>query len=128
MECALAAGLASDPRAAHARGFILLEADVHALPFADGSFQTVVNTDAFSLHEDPELALRECLRVLSPGGRLSVMEYDDPTDGNPFGTLWALGARYVLRMPRFDSKGLFATAGLPYEDYNVVASVPYICS
>jgi len=53
----------------------LLQADAQALPFASASFDGV--TVAFGLRnvEDPALALRECRRVLRPGGRLAVLEF-----------------------------------------------------
>ena len=43
-------------------------ADALHLPFSDGAFGAVVNLAALDLYADPELALRECLRVLKPGG------------------------------------------------------------
>ena len=43
-------------------------ADALNLPFADCAFGAVVNLAALDLYADPELALRECLRVLAPGG------------------------------------------------------------
>ena len=45
-----------------------VRADALHLPFADGAFGAVVNLAALDLYADPELALRECLRVLKPGG------------------------------------------------------------
>lgn len=45
-----------------------VRADALHLPFVDGAFGAVVNLAALDLYADPELALRECLRVLSPGG------------------------------------------------------------
>jgi ubiquinone/menaquinone biosynthesis C-methylase UbiE len=53
----------------------LREADAQALPFPDGSFETVVGTCVFCSVPDPELGLRELRRVLVPGGQLLLMEH-----------------------------------------------------
>jgi demethylmenaquinone methyltransferase/2-methoxy-6-polyprenyl-1,4-benzoquinol methylase len=55
-------------------------ADAMRLPFADGSFDVV--TMAFGLRNvaDPEVALREFLRVTKPGGRLVVCEFSQPVN------------------------------------------------
>ena len=45
-------------------------ADAEALPFADGEFDLVLGHAVLHHIPDVELALRECLRVLRPGGRL----------------------------------------------------------
>lgn len=45
-----------------------VRADALHLPFADAAFGAVVNLAALDLYQDPERALRECLRVLKPGG------------------------------------------------------------
>ncbi|GGE68820.1 demethylmenaquinone methyltransferase [Nesterenkonia cremea] len=49
------------------------------LPFADDTFDAV--TISFGLRNivEPEVGLREMLRVTKPGGRLAVMEFSDPT-------------------------------------------------
>jgi len=54
--------------AMRARAAFRVRADALHLPFADATFGAVVNLAALDLYADPELALRECLRVLEPGG------------------------------------------------------------
>lgn len=45
-----------------------VRADALHLPFADAAFGAIVNLAALDLYPDPEVALRECLRILKPGG------------------------------------------------------------
>jgi ubiquinone/menaquinone biosynthesis C-methylase UbiE len=97
----------------------LVDGDAHALPFRDASFDTVINTDAFTVYRDPQQALNEHFRVLAPGGRLILMEQDYPKDGNLLGRLWALSSFHVMMMPRLDLETLHKTAGFPYRNYNV---------
>ena len=99
----------------------LLEADAHALPFPDESFNTVINTDAFSLYHDPHKALGEALRVLMPGGRMILMEYDYPRDHNLLGTLMTEGIRHIMRMAYFDFSTMVRDTGYPYRDLSVGA-------
>lgn len=47
----------------------LVRADAAALPFADGSFGALANLAALDLYPDPQRVVRECARVLAPGGR-----------------------------------------------------------
>ena len=46
------------------------EADLEALPFADHAFDVVIHSDTLEHVPDAMRALRECRRVLSPGGVL----------------------------------------------------------
>jgi SAM-dependent methyltransferase len=46
------------------------EVDMHALPFAAGSFDLVVHSDTLEHVPNPIHALAECRRVLKPGGAL----------------------------------------------------------
>jgi ubiquinone/menaquinone biosynthesis C-methylase UbiE len=51
-------------------------ADAHALPFADSSFDAVLSTQVYEYVDDLPAALAEAHRVLSPGGRLLVLDTD----------------------------------------------------
>lgn len=50
--------------------------DLETLPFADGSFDTVVSQFGLMSFEDRTAGLREMMRVLRPGGRLAVAVCD----------------------------------------------------
>lgn len=49
-------------------------ADVHDLPFDAASFGNIVGVDVFHHFAQPGRALKECARVLCPGGRLVLVE------------------------------------------------------
>jgi ubiquinone/menaquinone biosynthesis C-methylase UbiE len=51
------------------------DAEAEALPFPDGSFDTVVSTLVLCTVPDQEAALDEVRRVLRPGGRLLFIEH-----------------------------------------------------
>jgi demethylmenaquinone methyltransferase / 2-methoxy-6-polyprenyl-1,4-benzoquinol methylase len=57
------------------------------LPFADGVFDAVTISFGLRNINDPDLALRELLRVTRPGGRLVVCEFSHPTFA-PFRTVY----------------------------------------
>ena len=44
--------------------------DMHALPYADGSYDVVIHSDTLEHVPHPAHGLAECRRVLSPGGVL----------------------------------------------------------
>ncbi len=54
---------------------MLQEADVQALPFPDGAFDTVVATFVFCSVPNPMLGLTELRRVLTPDGQLLLLEH-----------------------------------------------------
>jgi ubiquinone/menaquinone biosynthesis C-methylase UbiE len=57
------------------RAATVMPAPAEALPFADGSFDTVVSTLVLCTVADAPAALRELRRVLAPGGRLLFIEH-----------------------------------------------------
>jgi ubiquinone/menaquinone biosynthesis C-methylase UbiE len=57
----------------------LLQANAHALPFADNSFDAAFCTLVFCSVPEPVRGLREIRRVLRPGGKLTMLEHVRPT-------------------------------------------------
>jgi ubiquinone/menaquinone biosynthesis C-methylase UbiE len=53
----------------------LVQASVEALPFSDGTFDTVVSGLVFCSVGDPRRGLAEVKRVLRPDGRLRMLEH-----------------------------------------------------
>jgi ubiquinone/menaquinone biosynthesis C-methylase UbiE len=53
----------------------LLDASAERLPLADGSIDTVVCTLVLCTVDQPEVALSEVMRVLSPGGQMLFIEH-----------------------------------------------------
>jgi ArsR family transcriptional regulator len=49
------------------------QGDMHALPFADGSFDQVLLLNALTYSEAPQAAVGEAARVLRPGGTLAAV-------------------------------------------------------
>ena len=52
-----------------------VQADAEVLPFGDNSFDTVTISFGIRNVHQPKHALRECFRVLRPGGKLGVLEF-----------------------------------------------------
>ena len=65
-------------RAGYDGSVALVQGDAAHIPLADGSVSDVVGMLVLHLLRDPAAALRECRRVLRPGGRLAwVTQSDD---------------------------------------------------
>jgi SAM-dependent methyltransferase len=68
-------------------GIDFLQADAHALPFEDATFDAVVANFAILHLGRPEQAVGEFVRVLSPGGRLALTVWDTPDRARFLGVL-----------------------------------------
>ncbi|ADY27126.1 Ubiquinone/menaquinone biosynthesis methyltransferase ubiE [Deinococcus proteolyticus MRP] len=71
------------------------EGDALALPYPDASFDTVTCTFGFRNFSDYAQGLAEMYRVLSPGGRLVILEFPPPAE-NLFGRVYRLYFQQVL--------------------------------
>jgi demethylmenaquinone methyltransferase/2-methoxy-6-polyprenyl-1,4-benzoquinol methylase len=56
----------------------LIEAACESLPFEDSTFDAAMVAFGVRNFTDPELGLREIFRVLTPGGKLAVLEFSLP--------------------------------------------------
>src|SRR5262245_30794322 len=72
------------------------EGDVEALPYADATFDVVVSQFGHMFAPRPEIAIREMLRVLKPGGRIAFSTW--PPD-QFVALMFALVARYMPPPP-----------------------------
>jgi SAM-dependent methyltransferase len=93
----------------------LCRARVEALPYEDESFDTIVNTMAFSGYPDARQALAEMRRVLRRAGWIVLIDVNYPTDGNWIGmklTGWARRAGDLIR----DLPVLFDESGFTFTD------------
>jgi ubiquinone/menaquinone biosynthesis C-methylase UbiE len=91
-------------------------ARVEALPYPDATFDTVVNTMAFTGYPDGAAAAAELARVLRPGGSLVLIDINYPRDGNRLGTalverLWKPWGDLIRDIP-----ALLTAAGLAVRD------------
>lgn len=98
------AARAAAPRAAVAAG------DAEALPFRAGAFDLVASTSTFQWLQALEPALRECARVLAPGGRLVLALFADRTLHELKGAWREAAAGAPDRTHRFFTKGELAAA------------------
>ena len=65
-------------------------ADGTELPFPDNHFDGIIATFAFTSFPEPEKAIRECARVLRPGGVFSILD-----TGRPLGKKHQFRYRYL---------------------------------
>ena len=96
----------------------LQQADVSSLPYADGSFDTLINTLAFSGYPDGKVALTEMGRVLKPGGRLVMIDINYPKNRNRLGmalTKFWIASGDIIR----DMGKLFEESGWNFQDEEI---------
>ncbi len=101
---------------AQAEGVTNLEtrvADVYQLPFADGEFDAIQMITVISEIPEPERAMRECSRVLSPTGTLAFSELFFDPDYPLASTVirWAEAAGFRLKQ----KSGNFLAYSLVFE-------------
>jgi SAM-dependent methyltransferase len=76
-------GVDIDPAALEGQERETHVADMRQLPFADGSFQSVLAVQSLEHVPDPERVLAEVVRVLTPGGRAVFVTPNRLTFGPP---------------------------------------------
>jgi len=111
----LSAGMLARARAKGHGAAVL--ADLEALPFPDGTFDTVVVTLALCTVPDPTGAVREMDRVCRPGGRLLLLEHVLSRSAPLAWLQRCLTPGQVRRLGCHldrDAAGAVATAGLSY--------------
>lgn len=72
------------------------EGDIEALPYADATFDVVVSQFGHMFAPRPEIAIKEMLRVLKPGGRVAFSTW--PND-HFVGLMFMLVGQYVPAPP-----------------------------
>ena len=85
------------------------EGDAEALPFPDASFDVVVSQFGHMFAPRPEVAAKEMLRVLKPGGRIAFATW--PPE-QLIGRLFALNGSYVPPPPGIPPVGLWGDPGV----------------
>jgi len=92
----------------------LTKGNVENLPYHDNTFDTVINTMAFTGYPDGDKAMSELRRVLKPNGKLLLVDFDYPKDRNIFGywmvRLWEKFGDIIKNLEM-----LFEKHGLNYE-------------
>ncbi|MGO9221055.1 MAG: class I SAM-dependent methyltransferase [Streptosporangiaceae bacterium] len=88
------------------------------LPGPDGAFDLVVTTTSFDHWADQEAGLRECARVMAPGGRLVLADQFSPLY---LPTL--IGSRRGKARTRRRATGLLTRAGFQRAEWHVLYAV-----
>jgi SAM-dependent methyltransferase len=103
--------------------FVNVEADMKALPSADGQFDMVLASHVLEHVAEDRPALAELGRVIAPGGRATIMvpfdpdrdTHEDSANTTPEGRLAAIGHPFHFRVYGRDLVDRLAAAGLTTE-------------
>jgi ubiquinone/menaquinone biosynthesis C-methylase UbiE len=96
----------------------IVRGNVETLPYADNTFDSLVNTMAFSAYPDARKAMSELRRVLKPDGRLVLMDPTYPKNRNRLGMLMTKGWFMLGDLVR-DIDGLLKEFEFDYTDTEV---------
>ncbi len=93
-------------------------ANVEKLPFPDNTFDTVINTMAFTGYPNGDKAMGELKRVLKKDGKLLIVDFDYPENRNIFGywivRLWEKFGDIIK-----DINSLLSKYGFNYQDISI---------
>ena len=93
-------------------------ANVEALPYPDETFDTVLNTMAFTGYPDAKKAMGELCRVLKADGRLVMIDLNYPHDDNRAGRAFVtLGRRFGDLVRELEP--IFRASGLEVSDQEI---------
>ena len=88
------AGMLAEARARGGDMLEYLHCDAEALPLEDSAVSTVTLSFGLRNMTDPAGALRECARVLAPGGSLVLLEFSRPAAW--FAPFYGLHSRWII--------------------------------
>jgi 2-polyprenyl-3-methyl-5-hydroxy-6-metoxy-1,4-benzoquinol methylase len=120
-------GVEPDPAAAHtarARGLSVATGTLEDAAFPDGRFDVVTLNHVIEHLRDPLATLRECARVLAPGGRVLVVTPNAASDGaRTFGGSWMAWdpPRHLVVFTPGSLDRLMRAAGFPAIEVRTVA-------
>ena len=91
--------------------YATLQADTCELPFADNTFDAISCRMGFMFFPDMELAAREMLRVLRPGGKMATSVWGAPPKNGWIGTMMKAVSQHIeLPPPIPGAPGMFRCA------------------
>jgi demethylmenaquinone methyltransferase/2-methoxy-6-polyprenyl-1,4-benzoquinol methylase len=110
-------------QSAEKNGVLPVNSTVDRLPFADNSIDRIIVVDALHHFKQAQRAIRELMRVLKPGGRLVVEEFDI---GTLFVKFIALAEKMLLMGSHFYSpEEITQMATSPESSVNTVRNGRY---
>jgi ubiquinone/menaquinone biosynthesis C-methylase UbiE len=92
--------------------------DVEALPYPSETFDSLVNTMAFTGYPQGTKAMSELWRVIKKGGRLILIDINYPADHNRIGTTITRIFTSLGDLIR-DMDPIFKTYNIAYQDHEI---------